>query len=119
MATRNFARLGGGSYFAHPHHDKGGECSICTMGKLPGDNIFKLGCHETHWLHENCFNDFKSHFAQSGTVLLCPLCRFPVDESKIAKQSVGKDQPPAEKVEDVFNLEGPKAGGDFDNVANV
>ena len=50
-----------------------------------------LACFPTHWLHANCYNDFVKHFETNQMALLCPICRSPVDKTKVAESTVGKD----------------------------
>ena len=65
-----------------------GFCPICTLDFVTGDRIYQLGCHDTHVLHESCFDDYAKFSKDKGKSLLCPVCRIPVDESKLQKSEL-------------------------------
>lgn len=67
---------------------KFGFCPICTLDFVTGDRIYQLGCHETHVLHESCYDDYAKFNKDKGKSLLCPVCRVPVDDSKVVKSEL-------------------------------
>ena len=69
----------------------GAICSICTLEFEPGDKVMLLGCHKTHMLHEECFNEldrFCSKKVVALTPLTCPICRKLVDKKKVVKKKL-------------------------------
>ena len=55
-----------------------------------GDKIEVLACHPTHMMHEACYAMFKNSNEQHRKANLCPMCRKPIDESKITKRLLQK-----------------------------
>ena len=64
------------------------ECSICYVEFKPGDKVEVFACHRTHMLHTECFETLKSHAEKKKSPLICPLCREPVDVSKIERKQL-------------------------------
>ena len=50
-----------------------------------------LGCHKTHMLHEECFNEL-DRFCSKNVVaikpLTCPICRKPIEKAKVVKKKL-------------------------------
>ena len=93
----------GGTIYAPLKANKVQECTICYMNMLPGERIIQTVCFETHQFHEKCFNNFLDHYKNQPELLLCPICRAPIEQDKLIKKILTKaaDDP----VEDLFNLE--------------
>ena len=66
------------------------ECVFCYENMLPGDRICQLACHPKHKFHEACYDSFSTHFEANGYPFLCPLCRAPVDKSKVTRHVMAK-----------------------------
>lgn len=95
---------------------KAGECVFCYADMGDGEKVIQLACHVTHQFHEGCYNNFLAHFEQNQGLLLCPLCRTPVNKEAAVKKQLAID-PSAMKIEDAFGLHmgGPKVIDEVDN----
>ena len=65
-----------------------------------------FACHPKHMMHEECYEQFKKAFANQR--MLCPLCRKPIDESKMQKKKLIVEQDPAKPDVDEFGNETTK-----------
>ena len=81
------------------------ECVFCYEDMLPGDRVCQLACHEKHQFHEGCYNNFTKHFEANSSLLLCPLCRTPVDKDAVIKKELAKPFDSTLKVDDAFQLQ--------------
>ena len=41
------------------HHT---ECTFCYMDMVVGDKVTQLACHESHQFHNECYENFITHF---------------------------------------------------------
>ena len=57
-----------------------------------GESIVQLACHPEHQFHKQCYDEFVEYFEKQGTPLLCPLCRSPVDKSKVTEKKLAQLQ---------------------------
>lgn len=65
-----------------------------------------LACHETHSLHEPCYDNFIQHNNDNNRMKLCPLCRTPVDENAVVKRLLAPPDP-VKVIDEVFGVDVP------------
>jgi hypothetical protein len=49
--------------------------------------ITVLGCHETHFFHEDCLKYWMEAEKKKGITCTCPICRRPIEESKMESKA--------------------------------
>lgn len=105
MMQRVGQRLGN-TIYAPMKGAKETDCCFCYCHMGAGERVIQAICHEKHQFHEACFNNFLEHNANAPHLKLCPICRVPIDESKLIKKILTKGTEAG--VEDMFNLPNQK-----------
>ena len=65
-------------------------------------------CHRTHMLHDECFEQLEKFALKAKQQLTCPICREPVDKTKMTKKKLQEAEAHAE-VYDPFQVAGNNA----------
>ena len=79
-------------------------CAICAFGFKTSDKAEVLACHPRHLFHQECYIKFVKSWEAKGWKLLCPICRTPIDKSKVVKKQLQIKQK-AETNEEIFALD--------------
>ena len=86
--------------------DRDMECCICTMNFENDQKAIVFACHPKHMMHEECYNEFVKSFEGALKPLLCPMCRKPVDKTRVVKKKlIVEPEPPEDDRKAVFGLE--------------
>ena len=70
-------------------------CSICTLNFEQDQTVKVFACHETHMLHEECYNELLKFSKQKKVQAICPICREMIVETQVVtrKIQIEKDDP--------------------------
>jgi len=72
------------------------ECGICIEDLVAPCPVALLACNENHFFHTECVEGWIEHNKKSNKASSCPLCRIPIDESKMKRlQFKGVEAPPS------------------------
>lgn len=58
-------------------------CSMCMVDFEEPCEISILGCHDLHFLHTSCIDEWIKWSKKNNKKAGCPMCRKDIDESKI------------------------------------
>lgn len=83
------------------------ECTICMAEFEEPCTITVLGCHESHFFHDDCLKYWMDAEKKKNIKCTCPICRREIDESKMENQAYKGLNKKGDDTHEMFGLEKP------------